>query len=121
MIDFLNDHKTKAVHLNLIMQSETGKLFSSQTFNHSNQFLYVETKPVIGTTDISMGAYCANMNQFQCSALTIYIVTGPGSNLGYDDGDTAATAIIDGYFQVGHIACQTWICNIDLIPVEPPS
>lgn len=121
MIDFLNDQKTKVIHLNLTMHSYTGQLFSSQTFSHSNQFLYVETKPIVGTTDISMGAYCANMNQGQCSALTIYIVTGPGSNLGYDDGDTAATASLNGYFQVGHIACQMWICQIDIIPMEPPS
>jgi hypothetical protein len=120
MIDFLDNRKAEVVHLHLVMQSETGQLFSSRTFSYSNQFLYVETKPILGTTDISMGAYCAKTNQFQCSALTVYIVAGPGSNLGYDDGDTAATAYLDGYFQVGEIACQTWICQIDLIPVEPP-
>lgn len=42
MIDFLNDHESEVIHLNLTMQSEAGQLFSSKTFNNSNQFLYVK-------------------------------------------------------------------------------
>jgi hypothetical protein len=121
MINFLNDHKSEDIHLNLIMQSETRQLFSGRTFSNSNEFLYVETKRNVGTTDISMGAYCASSELFKCSALTIYITAGPGANLGYDDGDTAVTAFLDGYFQVGKISCQTWICQINIIPIEPPS
>ena len=120
LMDFLNSHKMEVVHLNLIMHSNS-ELFSAQTFSYSNRFLYVETKPTVGTTDISMGAYCANLGQFKCTGLTVYIVTGPGSNLGYDDGDTAATARLDGYFQVGKGFCQSYFCRIDIIPVEPPS
>jgi hypothetical protein len=119
--EFLSQHHTELVHLDLTMMSETGGLYSSRIFANAAQFLYVGVKQApFGTTDISMGSDCESFPNIGCTTLTLYVVAGPGANLGYDDGDTAATAFLDGYYQVGSIICQTGTCKIDVIPEGPP-
>lgn len=116
LIDFLNDHHARTVHLHLIMQNFT----LSRQATGKGPLLYVDEKPPpAGVADFSMRG-CGPRREDYCPSLAVYVVSGPGSNLGYDYYNSAAAIEINGYYQVGRIACQTSTCQVDVIPVEPP-
>jgi hypothetical protein len=117
---FLQKNNLQIVHLKLDMQSYNNQLFSSLIFGTAAQYIYVKEKPPPGgVKDISMGSGCPYTNA-PCTVLALFITSGPGSDLGYDDGDSAAEAFIDGYYKVGGVSCQTGTCEVNLIPVTPP-
>jgi hypothetical protein len=53
-------------------------------------------------------------------SLTLIFAKGPGSQLGYAEHSTPASAYVDGYFQVGEILTFNAITQVTLIPVQKP-
>ena len=125
LTDFLDSNYTHTVYLNLILDNfapiKSDALAQSTLVHHVQSALVLYDKMASGPASFTafyMGAKCGG--GFLCTILTLHMVTGPGSSLGYVTQNAAATINIEGYYQIGATACQTGTCEIDMIPVEPP-
>jgi hypothetical protein len=122
MDTFFNNSHLKVVHIALTLSNF---VVNKKHTPLVDELLDVDV-PLTGyrhvMTDIRVEADCRPRKAFTpCEFLQINFVNGPGSSLGYDYENSAGTWNIDGYYQVGRIACQTGACSVDLIPVEPPN
>jgi len=128
LTNFLTSNYTHIAHLNLELNNFTGVKSDSRAMSdlvenvQSMDILYKRTSSDPATiTAIYLGANCGNLSNVDCTILTLNLVTGPGSNLGYVTQGAANTISIYGYYQIGAVGCQTSTCAISLIPVEPPT
>jgi hypothetical protein len=116
LTNFLTNKYTSVVYLNITM---VGFAKPTVTIAQSLYLSYGPKRPGFAAiSSVNMAAECP---AFNCIALQLNIVSGPGSNLGYTTQNSANTASIEGFYQVGAIACQTGYCDINIIPVEPPN
>ena len=124
LINFFNFNYARSTHLNLGLTNfkiiESGSRAESDFENGQTEDVLYKNPYTSSAaiTAIYLGAECGN--SANCISLTLNLVAGPGSNLGYVTQNAAGFIAISGYYQIGATACQTGTCNIDLIPIEPP-